>query len=256
MLLQMTSYRSFLSEELARRIGSNPRYSQRAFARDLGLSPGELSELLTGKRKLTHKSARKIASALGLNPAETGHLQNLVESRRPVAEIPTRELSFDLFHVVSDWYCFGLLTLAELDGFRWDLRWIAERLGISTAEARLAIDRLKRAGLVVQDARGRLNVQPDYFVTPDGIPSEAVRNYHRQILRLAEKSLDFQAVEERQITGIGLAIDVRHVAAIKREIAEFMDHIVAKYTKGKKNVVYQLEAAFFRLSQGGQHGKV
>lgn len=40
---------------------------QRAFAKVLGLSPGELSEILNGKRKLSVKKALHIAEKLSLN---------------------------------------------------------------------------------------------------------------------------------------------------------------------------------------------
>src|SRR4051812_37760608 len=120
MLLGTDSAKTFLGEELARRIGNNPRYSQRAFARQLGMSPGELSEILRGKRSLSLKSALKIARSLGLNSSETKHLIYLsqVEKSRklPVPQIDEvarndareRQLTLDMFHVISDWYCFAI----------------------------------------------------------------------------------------------------------------------------------------------------
>ena len=56
--------------ELARRTRSNARYSQRAFARQLGMSPGELSEILRGKRPLSLKAMLKVARSLGLTGEE------------------------------------------------------------------------------------------------------------------------------------------------------------------------------------------
>lgn len=254
MLLNTHSYRSFLTEELSRRIKANPRYSQRAFARDLGLSPGELSEILSEKRMLSHKAARKIAQSLNLNPAETNHLHLLVESRvaNTPSHLPPREMSLDMFHLISDWYCMAILNLADVEGFSWAPKWISEKLGISSTEARVAIDRLKRVGLV-QEVKGRLQMNKEHLFTPNGIPSEAIRNYHRQILQLAGQALDLQAPQDREISGIGLALDERHIPAIKKEISEFLDHVVSKYSRGKKTVVYQLEAAFFRLGKGGSH---
>lgn len=51
--------------EYQNRVLRNPKYSLRAFAKKLGISPGALSELLTGQRRLTPALAGRIAPALG-----------------------------------------------------------------------------------------------------------------------------------------------------------------------------------------------
>lgn len=109
MLLNMDSAQKFLAQEYSRRRNINPRYSQRAFARQIGLSPGELSEVLSGKRRLSLKSALRIARAMGLTATETKHLVHLaqVEKSRILGEaelleptLPTlesRQLTEDVF---------------------------------------------------------------------------------------------------------------------------------------------------------------
>lgn len=265
MLLSCSSYKDFLAVEYLRRSKANPRYSQRAFAKQLGLSAGELSEVLRGKRCLSLKSALRIARSLNLNEAERNHLLSLVngqkskewESEEPGKSgtraqeaLEVRQLSLDMFQAVSEWYCFAILTLSECESFRWDENWIAKRLGISPMQARIAIHRLERLGLI-EKKKGRYRVVENYVMSPDGIPSEAVRNYHRQILELAARSLELQALSEREISGITLAIHPKFIAAVKKEMAVFLDGIAERYGVGKKpQQVYQLEMAFFRLSEG------
>jgi hypothetical protein len=58
----------FLSSELSRRKQRNDSYSARAFARDLGLSPSRLSEVLSGEHGLSELSADRIAIRLKLKP--------------------------------------------------------------------------------------------------------------------------------------------------------------------------------------------
>src|SRR6185437_9094888 len=120
MLLESRTAKEFLNEELARRLRDNSRYSLRAFARQLGLSPGELSEVLRGKRALSFRSTLRIAKSLGLNSAETRHLLQIAQTDKSRAVDPellrpldqavrTQDLSVDMFRVVSDWYCFAIL---------------------------------------------------------------------------------------------------------------------------------------------------
>ncbi len=270
MFLEASSCRSFLSEELVRRLRANPRYSQRAFARQLGLSPGELSEILRGKRSLSFKSAFRIAKALSLSPLEIKHLVHLIQDEKSKKlgeaellnsvskELSGHQLTMDMFHVVSDWYCFAILNLVDCYDFRSNLAWIARRLGISRAEVQLALDRLKRLGLL--KCRGaKWTVTQDYVISPAGFPSEAIRNYHRQILKKAMEALDLQQVSEREISGVGFALDPKVIPLIKKEISEFQDRIITVYSanstrKGKKTEVYQLESVFFKLTQNELKG--
>lgn len=260
MILEQSSYASILRDELARRTQANPRYSQRAFARDLGLSPGEVSEVLRGVRKLSLRSVLRIAKSLSLNEAETRHLGYLVQWERAsgvdkeVLPGPARRqsLSTTMFNLVSDWYCFAILNLADCEGFRWNVKWIAKRLSISAAEVAAGLDRLEQVGLV-ERKNGRYSVCRDYVLSPDGIPSEAIRNFHRQILQKASRALDLQKISEREISGVGFAVDPKSLPAIKKEISSFLDGMVAKYGRGRHlKEVYQCEVALFRLSEPEQ----
>lgn len=264
MLLQSENYRDFLSAELLRRIRHNPRYSQRAFARQLHLSPGELSELLRGKRKLSLRSALRIAKSLGLSPGEMKHLLGLVqrESAKEVLEEEARNgdsavdnspnsqaLSLDMFALVSEWYCFAILNLVECEEFSSDESWIAKRLGIAVPQVRMALERLERVG-VIRRVNQKIVVTPDYVLSPEGIPSEAIRGYHRQILQKAIHALDAQHVNDREISGLTLSVNPRNLPAMKKELGQFLDQMAEKYGSGKgRREVYQCEMALFRLSE-------
>lgn len=262
-ILEANNIQDFLSSELTRRVKVNPRYSQRGFARSLGLSPGELSEILRGKRRLGLKAALKVASALGLNSVETKHLVHLtqVEKSRSFnletaltaepAPLKSSELKEDMYLLLSEWFNFAILNLMDCNDFHWNAIWIAKRLGLTRMQAQVAMDRLLRLGLVKKDEiTGRMVGVQDYVLTQADVPSEAVRNYHRQLLQKAIQALDLQPVNEREISGIGIALDPAKLESIKKEISEFLDKLAAKYSKGKRSEVYQLEMAFFKLTEG------
>lgn len=63
-------YRTQLEAQLARRREVNPRYSLRAFAKKVGLSPSKLSEVLSKKRCLSLTRATDVAGRLGLSGKE------------------------------------------------------------------------------------------------------------------------------------------------------------------------------------------
>jgi transcriptional regulator with XRE-family HTH domain len=74
----------------------NPRYSLRAFARSLGVSSGQLSEILSSKRPLSHKLGRRIAIAMALTEEESQKLNTLISQQTQFLEIAgpnSRQLS-------------------------------------------------------------------------------------------------------------------------------------------------------------------
>jgi plasmid maintenance system antidote protein VapI len=104
----MDTYRQYLEAALAERVQQNPRYSQNAFARELGLRPSQLSEILRGKKGLSRSAAERIADTLELDGASWELFCDLVQSehdrsmrRRELARerlkrrlVPTLEGSF------------------------------------------------------------------------------------------------------------------------------------------------------------------
>ena len=250
MNMKTTKSNRFLKKELDRRLSSNPNYSLRSFARYLDLSPGVLSEILNNKRKISHKTALKISKALG--NVEKGHFMGIVNSDLgggALDGMPTKDLSMDLFQVIADWYHFAILNLSECDNFRWSISWIAKRLGVSLLTAKSAIEKLVKVDLISKKGESYL-VNDEWIQSPDGIPSEAIRKYHRDMLNKASEALDFQKIEERDISGVGFAVDPKYLPNMKKEIKEFQDKLLEKYSGGEKSEVYQLEMALFKVSIG------
>lgn len=251
MLLNAQSATEFIQDELLRRTRANRNYSLRAYARDLGLSPGELSEIINGKRKVSLKNAAKISEILGLSPDEERYLYQLVNSKTTPARSPQSQsevLTLDLFRVVSDWYCFAILNLADTREFSWDPSSISKRLGISVIEVRDALKRLERVGLI-EASKSEYKIAKDFVFTSEGVPSEAVRQYHKSMLEKAKTAIDSQPVNERYFSGVGLSIDASKLKSLHRDLGLFLQQMAKKYGDQKGSEVYQLELSFFRITE-------
>ncbi len=218
MIFETESVQSFLQQEFDRRIRTNPRYSLRAYSRSLGLSSGALSEILRAQRPVSLKVAAKVAKSLGFNAAEKKRLfeltnldkQNSLMNTASFVEteinLEQKKLDEDTFHLVSEWHHFAILNLMDCEGFVWSASYIAKRLGVTMAQAQTAMNLLLRVGLVIQK-QGKFQSVQDYVLAPDGITSEAIRSYHRQIMGKAIEALEVQNVAEREMSGIGFAVD-------------------------------------------------
>src|SRR5262249_9620587 len=149
------------------------RYSLRRLARDLGLAHSSLSAILAGKSDLSLQKAFQVAKALELNSTETDYFCLLVqernikeeatraEIRKKIAKLSARELSrprtlsLMQFRAISEWHPFAILGLASLSGFVFNPSNVATRLGIPLIEAEIAITRLIKLGLLIED-QGRI----------------------------------------------------------------------------------------------------
>lgn len=76
--LHQLDYRKLLREELACRMGKNPLYSLRAFARDLKVSSSKISEILNGKQGLSVARALQLVELLGWNEEKANFFCGLV----------------------------------------------------------------------------------------------------------------------------------------------------------------------------------
>ena len=249
-MLKFKNYRDYLKHVLTKRMEANARYSQRAFARDLGLSPGELSEILNGKRPLSLKKAKRIGAKLGLTQMECQHFDTLVTGKPPEEDLINKTLiDGDKFSVVSNWYHFAIFTLADCIGFKWSYTWISKKLGIKIIQAKEAINNLAKVGMIQKGEDDDFHVVPDYYLTTDDIPSTAIREYHRQSLSKCIESLELVPVEKRENRTTNLAIDPAELPSIKKDIVAFHEMLVEKYHVKNATEVYTLSSGFIPLTK-------
>ena len=245
-------YKSVLSAELLRRVRANPAYSMRRFAQQLGLSPATLSGVLSGKRKLSLKTALEVAERLSLPPAHAVEFcQSASSTPLPgtsVGLLRYRLLSEEIFEAVSEWHHYAILEATYLKGARTQARWFAGLFGINYNEAVAAMTRLQKLGLL--KLRDGAWVKTDARIaSSDGIPFPAVRKRHRQVLEKAIVALEETPVDERDSSSMTMAIDPsllpeakRRIGAFRRELCEFLE-------SGSRKRVYEMSIQLFPLSK-------
>jgi len=250
-----------LKDELAHRCDKNHQYSLRAFAKSLEIDVGLLSKILSGKRKLSPKTSKKILKHLTLSPEEKDlFLKSIVDEqhreqlksvgmdRLSVAK-QTKELDREQFRVIASLYHYAILELTMVEGFQPNPIWIAKTLEISVIEASLAIDRLKRLGLL-EERDGRL-VKVDGHITTANkqITTPALLMHQRQTLERAINSLDNDPIHTRSMTSMTMAIDPDKLELAKKLIQEFMEFLCCVLESGKRLAVYQLGISLFPISR-------
>lgn len=262
---------SFLYTEFEKRRAKNAHYSLRAFARDLGVSAGVLSQVLQGKRPISLKLVESIVSALGLDQksatklklsvAEIQLKRNLKRLDPQVKELlrfkgssvsykNPRVLDAEVFNLISRWYCAAILELTFLKDFKLDAGWIAEQLGISPVEARLTILRLKELGLLTEDSRGLVRKINDHLELSDPArTSQARRTKQIEIRQKAIESIHQDPIESRHMTSMTICIDPELLPQARTLIEKFNDELADFLESKSRKRVYALEIGLFPLQR-------
>ncbi len=241
-----TSFLELLRTEFKSRLRKNPQYSLRSFARDLKMNDSSLSQVLRGRRSITRKMKLSLIEALGMSPDEVYK----IESQTPDPKF--RQLNEDTFHILSDWYHDAILELTSLENFESDAQWISTKLGVSKTIINLALERLKRAGLIKLDRTGKLkNALGDSSNILDSeFTSTALRNYQEELMDLSKASLWRDSKSSRDHTSLLFACNKDFVPKMKNEITQFRRRIARLAQEQEKplSLVYVLQLALFPVS--------
>jgi transcriptional regulator with XRE-family HTH domain len=232
-----------LSHEYTRARAKNPAYSLRAFANRLGVQVSALSEILNGKREITQKMGDRILTGLGLSPFE----KKSILSGESISK--DANLSLDYFKIVSEWYYFAILSLAEIPDFKADHLWISKRLNISKKEAKIALDKLVKLEMLVVNDDGSCEVPNIQYKTPTDVLNISLKNHTLQSLELAMNSILHDPVDVRDFSTVTMAIDPKKIKEAKNMIMSFRKKLSKKLENGKKKEVYKLAIQLFPLSR-------
>lgn len=268
-MLYVNDHRDYLKHEFAARIRRRPLYSQRAFARDLGLSSSTLTDYLKGRMRLSSGRVVQLGKSLGLSAEQKQHWIDLLESRfakngtdRNLSELRVKarlqaqnhSISLDEFKVISDWYHFGYLELLTLDNKKYsDVKKAASALGIPLKTMEQAVKRLKTLQFIRVDDKGIFQVDPSTQVG-DQIPSEAIRRYHEQLMSKAQEALKTQPMDQRFNSSTVFALPQSQVPLIMERLKSLAFELLDPYltTQQKNDALYGLNFQFFNVLNEGK----
>lgn len=241
---------SHLQATLVQRCGTNPSYSLRAFAKQLGLESSFLSKLLSGQRSITFQLIERLTEPLLLSPVEVREFKDHLARSKGTQSAGTKyvDLSLDAFKVIADWHHYAILELTKVEGFHFLPSHIGKKLGISMHEARDAVERLKRLEMLEIDQKTKKLRPAKNFATYGNLfTAPAFRKLQKQVLLQAISALEDTPFEKRHQSSLTLAI---HSPSLKKAIAriqDFRDELGdVLQPEGKKyDDVYQFSISLF-----------
>ena len=257
------SYREILRSKFQEKTDKNRRYSLRAFAKDLGVSPALLSQILSGKRGMSETMSREVARKLKLNAVQQDYFCDLVaadhaKSSKKKAHAEERlknydrtkikQLGLEYFERIYDWHHFAILECIRLKNFEPSTSWLAKKLNVDEMKIRLAVERLTEIGLLKITEKGHWIDTHEHLHIRQG--SEAVKIALHQYLQMAANALDTIPMENRVNSGFFMRIDSSRLDEVRRTLEKFNQAFLDEYnsTAGDKDAVFMFSSQFFPVT--------
>jgi uncharacterized protein (TIGR02147 family) len=225
-------FSEFLKSHLDDRCRRNSRYSLRAFARDLKMSPSHLSEIMNGQAFPSRDKTREISSVLGVSKSLSEKICDLldanhskIEWRRIAAQgrLDAAEDDDSLYYYSQDeaQYVSGIihpsiLACLEFTNPPQTPAQIGQVLGESVGEIEQALARLERIGAVEYLDDGTLVVTRTRTRVNDGVAKESVLEFHRQFSEFILTAHSHQPRTDRHCDGIVYALSKEAVPEFKK----------------------------------------
>ena len=263
---QLVGFRfvQLLKLEMNRRIERNPRYSLRAFARLLRVSPSYLSMLFSGKRQLNEKMLLRFCHSLALGPDEVAKQQVYLRVERGLnsnaadnssAQSEYSTLSLDQFSAISDWSHFAILEILRLKNFVPSTKWVAGALAIPEYQVLGAVERLQNLGLLKIDENGKWICAGSFSNIDRRVLAAGKRRLQQKLLEQSIEALENTPIELRDHTSMTMSVHMDRLPGAIELIKKFRRQLCSYMEEGANpDEVYQLQISLFPVTDASTPG--
>ena len=266
-------YRSFLRDAFRELKSVSKAFSHRYFAKKAGIaSAGFVTLVINGQRNLSTRTLMKFCEGLKLTQPEKEYFEHLVHftqanSSEEKAVFYKRMLKYRKnqstkllenyqYEYWSNWFFPAIRELALLDTFELDADWISKELGgqITVTQAQHALDVLFKLKLLNVSKDGNIEVANMSVTSGSEVVSLAIMNFHREMMRKAEHSLDSVKASLRDISSVTFTLDQaqipeRPIPAMR--VAHFESFLEANKSGWKNFKLLKLHQDLKRLQKSG-----
>lgn len=247
------------------------KYSLRALARDVQLSPGMVSQVLAKRRNPSQEAIGAFAKALRIKGPDLLILKKSAilhggrknSAHRILADYIEQDATVLTFRkykqsdlaslsLMTRWYHMALFELLTCDVPSADERTLQSYLGISLSEMREALGTLASAGLI-ERRNGRWEKKTLHIEFPEELTQATTRQYHRMMitrtLSIMAEQQRIEDVKRRRIVGVTVAVNPKNVPKAIEDLNRFLFKMTETLGTGPCSEVYQLNLQLVPLTK-------
>ncbi len=269
-VFQYHDYTLYLNDWLQFQKQSQKGFSLRKLATAQGISIGYLPMVLSGKRPLSMASLNKLMPALQFSKSEQQffesiHTLSTTSSQNERMECLHQMKKYsayrehypnesEIYRYLTKWYYYTIRELAADPEFKLDAPWVQGRLRqhVPLAEIQETLDFLVQNKYIIINETGIATPPEKHLTCEGGIYKVALTEYHRQLLNLAEKSIENATSNERQLIGHTFAISEKKfekISDLLKDVIKKIQTITDEPDTEPRDAVYHVEMALFPLTK-------
>ncbi|NLE02825.1 MAG: TIGR02147 family protein [Fibrobacter sp.] len=268
-IFEYTDYRKFLLDYQEEQKKSNPAFSHRYFAQKAGFSSsGLFSNIITGRRNLTHSLIKSFSKAMKLHKKEGDYFEAMVlfnqaksledknlyyQRMLQLLPVKTEVINRERHEFYSHWWYSAIRELLYFDPFKDDYVSLAKKLDppIRPDQAKKAIVTLESLGIIKKDSNGFYRQTSQMLTTgKDFVHSLQVANFQSETISLSLRSLEQHQKDCRNISTLTLTVSPESLQQINKEIESVQNRILKIVESDESvNSVYQINFQIFPLTK-------
>lgn len=244
-------------------------FSIRALASRLGLkSHTALHSMIAGKRKIPMNIVSSLGKYFKLTNDEQAYFETLVrithaKSKQEVIELKKqlhrqfKKKSVNITEVenveiLKSPLSFFILELIDIMNVPFNAHFIHSKLFFkySIQEIQTMLDSLMKYNYIKIKNDYIIRSTGDHLYSKVDIPIQAVKQYHKDVMKLAAVALEKQSLYHREYNGVCLKTQISKIPEMKQFIRDFIKDFIARFeTKDDSEIIVQLNSQLFKLME-------
>ena len=254
-IFEYLDYREYLQAWWLHKKKLQPSFSGALFAKKAGLQSHSLfGMVMRGERNLSTESVRAFTKGLSLIGREALYFEKLVFFNQSKKSDDRAHYFSQLQSIVGDsgnavvslvggyaeylskWYIVVIREMVSLKDFNESPDWIAKKLrGMITAkQAEAALQVLLSLGMIERTEHGLKAKDSKLEVLPNKMDF-AVRNFHKQNLKVTEHMVDAVALQDRNLMSLTLSLSQDQRKVLNEKILGFLQNVLSEFGGEKSN---------------------
>lgn len=261
-------YREFLRDSYRERKKRDRYFSYRFIGGKIGLDAGYLVRVFQGRDHIPERCVGKTIRLLRLEKGEGDFFRALISFNKArtrtqvknafervlqLRSIQRHTLDAFQYEFYKKWFYSAiraLIGLYDFDGS--DYGELARALdpGLTEDEARSAVELLRKLNLVYRDKAGVYRVTDTMISTGTEWRTRAVREFQKETITLALRSLDEQEPDRRDISTVTFTASEDELEELRERIAEFRSSLLSLARESPHpDTVFQMNVQLFPMTR-------